>query len=1797
MKSAKKKLSPITITVLALAVIGVVVSAFLIAHHNNTEKPGIETTPPIGDLQDYEFPDFEPIWGQVAFPGEYNKEKDVLVDYAYSDKYFEIDSTIYNPSLSTMSLCLELSAWASYETDVWAEKTKNARKLLDEIGFEDFAQNDFWSASPSTESIGVVAAHKELADSTLIALPVRGGKYYNEWGSNVNVGSTGEHTGFAEGRDNVIKFLEDYIVAHDITGRVKIWVVGYSRGGAVANLVAGYLNENELPNGATLAFEDLYCYAFEPPQGSIVELAGSDADHANIHNIVNPNDLVTMVAPVDWEFTRYNSTSRLLPTITTAEFESALAVMLEEYKEILAGVELPDPTAAIYNVSEFAKRIDVNVNPLNFLPGGDPMVDIQIVDDTSQTMNEVLTRFITAFAGSLDGRNEYTASLEADLIHLLDQLMGYETGFEMDVILTSVMEVMTADGGENLKYVLAPIFALNSNSAEERTNEVVFRLHEVLPQPDGFTDLYSTAATLIKAVGNLLVNYPEELLDIALAFTNSKVMQSHYEEITLAWVRAGDPHYTDTPYTMAVPETLRTVRVNCPVNVEIYDSEGNLVASMIDKVATTTNAVVGCAMNEDGEIIIHLPADAEYNIVTTATGDGEVNVTLSEYNLVHSKVTRVQNYTDIPVVVGDVLTLTAPDLVEEEYTDEEHQGSTAEYHLSDNSGEEILCQRESRGSDIKYFDVSVHTNNTFGTVNGGGQYLDGTFAMVEAQPVAGGEFIGWYAHGKLVPTDSAYRFAVDENTSLTAHFSEVSLYNLTFGTSDGGTVANTDHAYTVGSRVQLSAEANEGYEFDHWEATAGTVENASDAQTVFIVSDRDAAITAVFKIKLCPVCHEALASGETHAASCGVKDHYSCDGDDHNTLNCGHFACADGEHESLVCGHYVCQGGSHQTLSCGHYACGSDEHDALPCGHYACEDGEHQSLACGHFNCDSGNHGTLDCGHYACESGDHKALNCGHYSCSSGEHGELSCGHYACESGEHQELPCGHFACESGEHGALACGHYSCDNGEHGELPCGHFTCDSGSHDQLSCGHYSCDDGNHGNLSCGHYACDSGDHNELSCGHYSCEGGNHGSLSCGHYACDSGDHGNLPCGHYGCGSGDHTTICPVTGCGKYLCDGHTHDNRCGVCQQPGAHQLECGHYSCDETVSGLNHDLQSCGHYGCVDRDHTAGTCGADGHYDCSGTHTAADCGISGHYICDTGNHAAASCGTSGHYACDGKSHGTAACQIHKLCDGDDHGAASCGNSGHFVCDDSDHTTICTVVGCGKALCDGHTHANVCEKCRTENASHELVCGHYSCEVDASAHGAADCGTDRHYKCDSKDHSKAACGTHYVCDGSEHGAADCETPGHYVCDKADHSATMLCGHVACSTGDHSAASCGNANHYMCDGTEHRTAACQTHNLCDGGAHGAASCGYSGHYVCDNSDHTTICSVVSCGKALCDGHTHTDVCEKCQTENASHELVCGHFSCEVDASAHGAADCGTDGHYKCDGENHQEIGCGHRYCSEDGNSQLHFTAMTCGLHRGCYDGEHTDHSICAGCNSPLCNGQEHGAAGCNGDGHYICDGGDHTVFIETGRGNCGHYKCDQSAANLTHALIAECSSHFRCDASAASLDHSYCSDCNHSLCSDELPDGIVHGTGEGGCHQWAYYTCHGPCGEVLDDGGAHYMPCGHYSCDSSVAQSDHSVMGCRVHYNCDPDVSAAVEHATCEYCNYGICNGEDHTTMLACGCCICETYYPYEPHDAAECGTTGHYVCDDFDHSVCTYCGRRKCEDETEHGEDTCNSGT
>lgn len=49
--------------------------------------------------------------GVFHYASMYGGETDSVLDYAYSDAYFAGDARVYNPSLSTMSLCFEMSSW------------------------------------------------------------------------------------------------------------------------------------------------------------------------------------------------------------------------------------------------------------------------------------------------------------------------------------------------------------------------------------------------------------------------------------------------------------------------------------------------------------------------------------------------------------------------------------------------------------------------------------------------------------------------------------------------------------------------------------------------------------------------------------------------------------------------------------------------------------------------------------------------------------------------------------------------------------------------------------------------------------------------------------------------------------------------------------------------------------------------------------------------------------------------------------------------------------------------------------------------------------------------------------------------------------------------------------------------------------------------------------------------------------------------------------------------------------------------------------------------------------------------------------------------------------------------------------------------------------------------------------------------------------------------------------------------------------------------------------------------------
>ena len=270
--------------------------------------------------------------------------------YEYEDSYFADSSFEYDHDLAKMSLNLALAAGNSYRVNGYGgydrnNAGRNIRNLLDDIGFENIDINSY-EGKPTPDTIAAAIGMKTVEQNgtpyTLIAVAIRGSGYELEWANNFEVFSEDEHRGFSIAASgittNVLEYIRDKIPDG---GNVKIWVTGFSRGAAVANLVGGRLNGHV--EGGTFSgnwkadHSDIYTYTFATPQAvgdDYREYAGYD--YGNIFNIVNPVDAVPKAVPAIWGFQRYGVTYYIPSYETSADYSNYVLDVVEK-SELISG--------------------------------------------------------------------------------------------------------------------------------------------------------------------------------------------------------------------------------------------------------------------------------------------------------------------------------------------------------------------------------------------------------------------------------------------------------------------------------------------------------------------------------------------------------------------------------------------------------------------------------------------------------------------------------------------------------------------------------------------------------------------------------------------------------------------------------------------------------------------------------------------------------------------------------------------------------------------------------------------------------------------------------------------------------------------------------------------------------------------------------------------------------------------------------------------------------------------------------------------------------------------------------------------------------------------------------------------------------------------------------------------------------------------------------------------------------------------------------------------------------------------
>ena len=92
----------------------------------------------------------------------------------------------------------------------------------------------------------------------------------------------------------------------------------------------------------------------------------------------------------------------------------------------------------------------------------------------------------------------------------------------------------------------------------------------------------------------------------------------------------------------------RTIRINCPVDVEVIDNEGIVVANIInDSPVDLGDEGLIVGIKETDEKYVIVPIEENYNVKITAREDCVVNYGIDEEFILGGNAARIINYFDI----------------------------------------------------------------------------------------------------------------------------------------------------------------------------------------------------------------------------------------------------------------------------------------------------------------------------------------------------------------------------------------------------------------------------------------------------------------------------------------------------------------------------------------------------------------------------------------------------------------------------------------------------------------------------------------------------------------------------------------------------------------------------------------------------------------------------------------------------------------------------------------------------------------------------------------------------------------------------------------------------------------------------------------------------------------------------------------------------------------------------------------------------------------------------------------------
>ncbi|MBQ2582111.1 MAG: cell wall-binding repeat-containing protein [Ruminococcus sp.] len=455
--------------------------------------------------------------------------------FYYSDSYFAEPGTQLNEHLRTLSTCVSVGANG--------EKTE----MLAKMGFGKAAQYDM--DTPGADTIGTVIASKKTTDGdNLIVVYLRGTGYGSEWISNLTVGESGDAEGFAKSAKKVYDRIITYEKTNGLKG-AKIWITGFSRAGAVADMTGKLVNENLSEFGITE--NDLYDYAFAVPRAS-----ATNCGYKNIHDVVNSNDLIPRLMPAAWGIGRAG---------TQELFSIGNTTVQPKRLNIMGGDLISD---------KMVQDIDPETGRYGPLHPADPISTAEHLDKLADLLGKNITR--ENFDSAREVLPPFVSELVQGAIHGGSELMTF-----IKNTFAGITKDMTA-----LQYILI-LLAANENSEEYQNaltafNYIIAEKIESSPDKDKLSPelvkltkdalpvvikvfLPALRYDFIRNQGETLVTFIGNASDIiynhypSTYYRNLIKYDSYYTE--KGDVDAGTMRYFGKEYSGSDPDTIRQLNL------------------------------------------------------------------------------------------------------------------------------------------------------------------------------------------------------------------------------------------------------------------------------------------------------------------------------------------------------------------------------------------------------------------------------------------------------------------------------------------------------------------------------------------------------------------------------------------------------------------------------------------------------------------------------------------------------------------------------------------------------------------------------------------------------------------------------------------------------------------------------------------------------------------------------------------------------------------------------------------------------------------------------------------------------------------------------------------------------------------------------------------------------------------------------------------------------------------------------------------------------------------------------------